>query len=153
MAGAWFIMMPPLVGSHSRSNMQRKFPDRHTGLNLISAIILLVGLGSAILIYQRAENDSNRVLGYEERDGSLYPIMPEDSKQYLRDLELYGGKANVLADEFRRWFVGLWQGKSLAFILACTTIFISFGVFYAANYLTPRLTSEVRAENHQDGTD
>ena len=124
--------------------MQRKFPDRHTGLNLISAIILLVGLGSAILIYQRAENDSNRVLGYEERDGSLYPIMPEDSKQYLRDLELYGGKANVLADEFRRWFVGLWQGKSLAFILACTTIFISFGVFYAANYLPPRLTSEVR---------
>lgn len=133
--------------------MHWKFPDLHTGLNLISVIILLVGLGSAILIYQRAGNDANRVLGYEERDGSLYPIMPEDSKQYLRDLELYGGKANVLADEFRRWFVGLWHGKSLAFILACTTIFISFGVFYAANYLTPRLKSEVRGENHLDGTD
>jgi len=133
--------------------MHWKFPDRHTGLNLISAIILLVGLGGASLIYQRAVNDANRVLGYEARDGSLYPIMPEDSKQYLRDLELYGGKANVLADEFRRWFIGLWHGKSLAFILACTTIFISFGVFYTANYLTPRLKSEVRRENHLDGTD
>jgi hypothetical protein len=153
MAASWFIMMPPLVGSHSRSNMHWKFPDLHTWLNLISAIILLVGLGSAILIYQRAENDSNRVLGYEARDGSLYPIMPEDSKQYLRDLELYGGKANVLADEFRRWFVGLWHGKSVAFILACTTIIISFGVFYAANYPAPRLKSDIRGENHQDGTD
>jgi hypothetical protein len=30
-------------------------------LNLISAIILLVGLGSAVLIYQAASDDSNSV--------------------------------------------------------------------------------------------
>ena len=133
--------------------MKWKIADLHICLNLISAIILLVGLGSAILIYRAAENNSYSVLGYEEGDGSVYPIMPEDSKKYLRDLQLYGGKANQLADELWRGFVGLWHGKSLAFTVACITIFISFGVFYAANHLPPRLKSDVPSENNRDGTD
>jgi hypothetical protein len=133
--------------------MKWKTADLQTCLNLISAIILLVGLGSAILIYRTAENNSSGVLGYEEEGGSVYPIMPEDSKKYLRDMELYGGKANVIADEFRRWVVGLCHGKSLAYTLACITIFISFGVFYAANHLPSRLKSDVSSENNRDGTD
>ena len=133
--------------------MKWKNADLHTCLNLISAIILLVGLGSAILIYWAAQNNSSGVLGYEEGGGSVYPIMPEDSKKYLRDLELYGGKANVLMDEFRGWFVGLWHGKSLAFTVACITIIISFGVFYAANHLPTHLKSDVPSENNPDGTD
>jgi len=87
------------------------------------------------LIYRAAENNSIKVLGYEEGDGPVYPVAPEDSKKYLRDLELYGGKANVLADEFRRWFIGLWDGKPLAFLVAFITLFISTGFFYAAHYL------------------
>jgi len=133
--------------------MKWKIADLHTCLNLISAIILLVGLGSAILIYRTAQNNSSGVLGYEEEGGSVYPIMPEDSRKYLRDLELYGGKANVLMDEFRRGFAGLWYGKSLAFTVACISIFISFGVFYAANHLPSRLKSDVPSENNRDGTD
>jgi len=122
-------------------------------LNLISAILLLGGLGSALLIYRTAESTPYGVLGYEEAGGTVYPIMPEDSKKYLRDLELYGGKANVIMDELRRWFIGLWHGKSLAFTVACITIFISFGVFYAANHLPSRLNSDVPIENNRDGTD
>jgi hypothetical protein len=79
--------------------------------------------------------------------------MPEDSKKYLRDLQLYGGKANVLMDEFRRWFVGLWHGKSLAFTIACISIFVSFGVFYAANHLPSSLKSDVPSEINGDGPD
>ena len=133
--------------------MKWKMADLRTCLNLISAIILLVGLGSAILIYRTTESSSSAVLGYDEQGGSVYPIMPEDSKRYLRDLELYGGKANVLMDELRRGFVGLWHGKSLAFTIACITIFFSFGVFYAASRLPSRLTSDVPNENNRDGTD
>ena len=133
--------------------MKWKIPDLPTRLKLISVIILLVGLGSAVWIYQRAENAPYGALGYEDAGGTLYPVMPEDSKEYLRSMELYGGKANVLADQFRRWFVGLWQGKSLAFIIACTSIIISFGFFYAANHLIPPLKSDVRGENHGDETD
>ena len=86
--------------------MKWKILDLNTCLNLISAIILVVGLVSAVLIYQTAENNVSGVLGYEEGGGSVYPIMPGDSKKYLRDMELFGGKANVIADELRRWFVG-----------------------------------------------
>ncbi len=128
--------------------MKWKIADLHILLNLISAIILVVGLGSAILIYQTAQNNSSGVLGYEEEGGSVYPIMPEDSKKYLRDLELYGGKANVLMDEFRRWFVGLWHGKSLAFPVACISILISFGFYYAANHLPTSSKFDVPSEKN-----
>jgi hypothetical protein len=67
-------------------------------------------------------------------------------------MELYGGKANVLTDEFRRWFIGLWHGESLAFIVAGITIFISFGVFYVANRLPSSLKSDIRNENNQHRT-
>jgi len=133
--------------------MKWKITDPQTGLNLISVMILLVGLGSAVLIYRTAENESNSILGYEIIGGQAYPIMPEDSKMYLRDLQLYSGKAGVLADDFRRWFVGLWYGKSLAFTVAYITLFVSFVVFYAANHLPSRLKSDVHSENNRDGTD
>ncbi len=122
-------------------------------LNLISAIILLGGLGSALLIYQTAEDNPYGAVGYEEGGGTVYPIMPEDSKKYLRDLELYGGKANVIMDELRRGFMGLWHGKSLAYMVACISIFISFGVYYAANHLPSSLNSDVPGDKNRDGTD
>jgi len=132
--------------------MKWKISDPQTCLNLISVIILLVGLGSAVLIYRTAGNDSNGVLGYEIIGGQAYPIKPEDSKMYRHDLELYGGKAAVLSDEFSRWFVGLWHGKSLAFTVAYITLFISFVVFYIANHLPSRLKSDVHSESNRDGT-
>jgi hypothetical protein len=93
----------------------------------IGGIILLLGLSSAFLIYRAAENESP---GYEEST----PFSPEYSKQNLRQLELYGGEANVLAYETRLWFIGLWHGKSLAFIVAWATILLAFGCFYAADH-------------------
>ncbi len=133
--------------------MKRKIPDLQTRLNLLGAIILVVGLATAIWIYANAVDIPYGALGYEDEGGTLYPVMPEDSKQYQRSMELYGGKANVLADEFRRWFGGLWHGKSLAVIIAATAILISFGCFYAANHLPPRLASKAGNENYPDGKD
>ena len=122
-------------------------------LNLFSAIVLLVGLGGAVYIYQTAAYDSKSVLGYEEGGGSVYPITPEDSKMFLRDLELYGGKANVLAYQFRSWLVGLWHGKALAFTVACIAIVVSFGCFYAANHVPTRLKSDAHEETNRDESD
>ena len=110
--------------------MKWKITNKKTRLYLISAIILLVGLGSAVLIYLTAANDSDSVLDFE------------NSKMYIHDLELYGGKANVLAEEFRNWFVGLWHGKSLAYTVACITLVISFGVIFVANHLQPDSKSD-----------
>ncbi len=106
-------------------------------LNIASVVILVAGFGGSAWIYQRAVDSSRNVLGYEQEGGSAYPVSPEDSKRFMRDLELYGGKANIFAYELRSWFAGLWHGRSLAVILACLTILASYGCFYAANHLPP----------------
>ncbi len=110
-------------------------------LNLLSAVILVVGLGGAVLIYQSAVNEEELVSNYEGGEGPFYPVPPEYSKKYQRDLELYGGKGNVLATQFRRWFVGLWHGRTLAYILASWTVLVSFGVLYAAGRTIKRDSS------------
>ena len=131
--------------------MKWKSADLRICLNLISAIILLVGLGSAIFIYQTANDDSSGVLGYQIIGGTIYPIMPENTKIYKHDLEIYGGKAAVLADEFRRWFIGLWHGRSLAFTIACITILASFAGFFTARHLPLHSISDIHGENNRDG--
>ena len=83
---------------------------------------------------------------------NAYLIAPENSKKYVHDLELYGGKANVLANEFMSWFVGLWHGKSLAFTVACITIFISLGFFLVARTSPPHLEYDVHDENNRVGS-
>jgi hypothetical protein len=103
-----------------------KTTDMKSRLYLIAAVILLVGLGSSIMIYMTAENNSDTVLSYE------------DSKMYMHDLELYGGKTNVLMNDLRHWFVGLWHGESLAFTVAYMTIFISFLLFLLARHMSSR---------------
>ena len=108
-----------------------------TWLSLASVIILAAGLAASLVIYQRAGSEAKSVLGYEGTDGSLYPVMPGDSKQYERGMELYGGKANLLADRLRRWFLGLWQGRSLAVTVAVTAVVVSLGLFFWANFLLP----------------
>ena len=122
-------------------------------LHLVAAVILLVGLGSAVIIYLSAENNSADVSSYEMAGGYSYPMAPEDSKRYLHDLELYGGKANVIAHDFTRWFAGLWLGKSLAFTIACIAIVLAVGVYFVANRLPSDLNSGDGDGNHPGTTE
>ncbi len=127
--------------------MKSTTADLQKWLYFIGGIILLFGLGSAVLIYASSVERSASVLGYEDAGGSVYPILPDDSKQYLRGLELYGGTANVLSDELRRWFAGLWHGKSLAFTVACITILVSWALFHTARRLPPRENANGQRRN------
>jgi homoserine kinase len=97
-----------------------------TRLYLGGAITLLLGLGSSAIIYLTAVDVADGGLGSEVAE----------SKMYRHDLELYGGKANVLAAEFMNWFGGLWHGQPLAYTVGWITIFIAFGLFFVA-YHTP----------------
>ena len=130
--------------------MKRESTNLRICVNLISAIILLVGLGTAVYIYQSADVDASGVLGYQIIGGTVYPIMPENTKIYRHDLEVYGGKAAVLADDFRRWFIGLWHGKSLAFTIAVITILISCAGFFAARHLPSNSEPGAGAEDNRD---
>jgi hypothetical protein len=130
--------------------MNHKIAHLRESFILIGAIIMVVGLGSAIWIYQSAGDYSDGVLGYEIISGIAYPIAPEDSKVYRRDLEHYGGKAAIVVDDFSRWFIRLWHGKTLAFTVAFISIFISLLFFFIANRLPFILKSDADSENNRE---
>ena len=104
-------------------NWQTIHPQKR--LHLMAALILVVGLGAALAIYLTAEDPVENEL--------IYAF--EHSKKYVRDLELYGGKLNVMANELSRWFDGLWQGTSLAYTVACISLIVSGGIRIVAQYL------------------
>jgi hypothetical protein len=104
-----------------------------------SIIVLVVGLCSALLIYRAAGDEPEVANGSQVViiDGHAYTIAPSDSKQYMRDLERFGGKATVLFVEFEDWFDGLWHGRSLAVTVAWLSTFVSLGLLLVANKLQP----------------
>jgi len=124
--------------------MKCKNINLKTCLYFITSVIILIGLSSAFLIYQAAEKEEDSISGYE------LPTL-ETSKKYVRAMELYGGKANVIVEEFRNWFVDLWHGNSLAFTVACITIFISFGILVVANHLPTDLKDDAPTSLHDTG--
>ncbi len=100
---------------------------------LIGLLVLLISLGSSITIYLTADDDPGDGQGYEIVGGTIYSTSPQYNKKYVHDLQLYGGSANVLADRFNRWFIGLWQGKTLAYTIFSLGGFIAL-VFFFVGY-------------------
>jgi hypothetical protein len=114
--------------------MNCKISDKQRFLNLICAIILLVGLGSAAVIYLTVPDGSDGDLGYDIVGGIMYPKVP--SKMYDHNLELYGGKMLIVTNDIVHWFYGLWQGKSLAITIAWISAITAFVIFFFNNYVS-----------------
>jgi hypothetical protein len=131
--------------------MKWKNTNLRQGLYVLSAAILLAGAVGAALIYWTALN-ANSDAGYEVSGGFIYPGPAENSKRYIHDLQLYGGNAAVLADEFMRWFTGLWHGTSLAFTVAFISLFLAFVVFVVSNNVPSGLRSDASIRNDCDKT-
>ena len=91
-------------------------------LRIAAIAVLAAGLGIAVGLYIGAGDDS--------APGVFDAVY--GSKRYVRDLQLYGGKASVLFDEFMRWFGSLWEGRRLAYSVAVLTLAASGALFYAA---------------------
>ncbi|MGE5232761.1 MAG: hypothetical protein ACM3OB_01530 [Acidobacteriota bacterium] len=91
-------------------------------LRAIGTGILLLGLASALVIYLVASVAPAGPLG--DQIGS---------KLYLHQLEVYGGKANILQDRFLRWFDGLWHGRELAGTVAFLTLLTFLGIRFATS--------------------
>ncbi len=81
---------------------------------LVTSLILAVGLTGTLVLYVAA------VRAPDDPADEL-----TDSKQYLRQMELYGGKANVLAAELQHWLSSLWHGRRLALTVACGTLLVA----------------------------
>ena len=103
----------------------RLLANRKTRIYLIGAIVLLVGLGAALLLYLTCAEVPDSDLVYQIHH----------AKRYRRDLEVMGGQMNLLADDLSLWFEGLWQGRSLAYTVAAMTVIVSFGFFLVAYHL------------------
>lgn len=95
--------------------------------------LLAAGFTAALVAYIVARQRPENPLGYD----------PLQTKTYRHDLELYGGKANVLAAEFREWFAGLWYGTNLAYTIAVLTVLVVLVVRFA---MTPAYPMEVEPE-------
>lgn len=92
----------------------------------IALMLLALGLGSAIAIYFTIGPPQRNPLGFD----------PTDTKEYLREMEVYGGQANVFSAEIQDWFSGLWHGKTLAFTVAALTGSLAAALWFVANRLT-----------------
>lgn len=109
----------------------------HARLRVGTLAILIIGFATAIVIFLTAQPPSENPLGYD----------PLDTKKYLHDLEVYGGKANLLAVEFREWFDSLWHGKQLAFTVAVITVITVLVFRFLARPLPPHLVAAGNRRN------
>jgi hypothetical protein len=83
-------------------------------VRLVKRLILACGLAGAVVVWF-----------VNAPPPDLGPDL-ESSKVYLRQMEVVGGTANVLASEFRSWFAGLWHGRTLAYTVAVLTVLAAF---------------------------
>ena len=101
---------------------------RHAAtLNTVGVIVLLVGIGSAVLVYRHGQTHTatSTVTG-DWKDSTL---SASDSKVSTRDIELYGGKVEVL---MVKWLARLQRPASLAIILVTVAALIALGCFLLA---------------------
>jgi hypothetical protein len=119
-------------------------------LRLSSLVILVAGLCGAMLIYLLADDIPDDSLGVVIVNGTVYPLATRDSKKYRREVERFGGKVALLFDDFNRWFVERWQGKTLGKTLAWISILVALALNIFANALGPDAQSDSRDARGRD---
>ena len=87
---------------------------RLTGISLLAA-----GLLAGALVYLRTPPmEDTDIVGYNVIHGVSYPIHRSDDRNYNRQLQQFGGKANVYAYEITHWVETRFEGRRLAYTLA-----------------------------------
>lgn len=105
---------------------------RRTLLRLAAGLILCFGVSVSAWLYLATEDDPTDVIGYLVVDGQSYPVTTRDSKRYRHDLERFGGKMAVFADDLNRWFRSLMAGRRLALVIGLTSVGAAFFCFRAS---------------------
>jgi UDP-N-acetylmuramyl pentapeptide phosphotransferase/UDP-N-acetylglucosamine-1-phosphate transferase len=93
---------------------------------LVTAGILSVGFGTAVTIYLTAD---------EIHDNPFAEF--EQSKRFAYEVQRMGGKMALVANDASIWFTELWQGRQLAYTVACITMVIALGYYIVASGAKP----------------
>ncbi len=104
----------------------------------IGVLVLVAGLALAALVFLAAAGEERDVLGYEFADGASYAVTASDSKMYRHELERFGGKAAVLADDLNRWLSSWTHGRRLALVIALAALAVAALCFRAAARAPPK---------------
>ena len=103
-----------------------RFLRQQARLRALGLLVLLLGLGSASVIYWRGAHSSDASRGVRPDD----PLSVEDSKRASRDVEIYYGKTGLLG-------MKLWQQMqrpgSLAILIAAVSTLTAGGCFLFAH--------------------
>jgi hypothetical protein len=110
----------PVPDSQSGFLRDSKGP-RLERIRWMTAGIVALGTCGAWLIYRAAV----------AAEAAAVKLEPEDSKSFLRQMEVIGGKENLIALEFRNWFSGLWHARSTALVVLLASLLLAV-VFYVA---------------------
>jgi hypothetical protein len=93
---------------------------------VMAALMLAVGWTSAIIVYfHAAPPDEDPLRQFH------------DSKNYQNQVERFGGKATVFANELTDWIAGLFRGQTLALTIAVITLVVAFGYLFRATRHLP----------------
>jgi hypothetical protein len=119
-----------------QAGIPRSSSRRRTTFNTLGVLVFLLGTGSAGLIHWNVHHRSaqpSNVQGASAVDGSWQDgtLATQDSKKSSHDLELYYGKAGLLAVRLRDWFE---QPESLAIILATISTLAALACFLLADW-------------------
>ncbi|MDB6127512.1 MAG: hypothetical protein JWM35_1408 [Verrucomicrobia bacterium] len=90
--------------------------------------MLVLGLSGAAVIFLSAEP--------ERYDPLLND--PLGRKRYARQMQVIGGKANLLAADFNDWFGSLWQGRALGGTVAVITVAATLTFRFIATIPPPK---------------
>lgn len=95
-------------------------------LRLLGVLVLLMGLGSAALIWRADDRAA------EQLTNPAAPLAASDSRKQSREIEIYYGKTGVLMERWREELGDLTHGKPLAKLIAVFTLIAACGCFYLA---------------------
>jgi hypothetical protein len=93
---------------------------------LVTLGILLCGIGSSVAIYLAADDTPENPFAEFEQ-----------SKRFAYEVQRMGGKMALVANDAGIWFAGLWQGRQLAYTVACITLVIALAYYVIASTVPP----------------
>jgi hypothetical protein len=112
---------PPRIGFLRDANGPRM--DR---IRAIAGTILAAGTVAGLVIY-----------GLASTAAAPFALEDDNSKAYLRQLEMMGGKANLVASQVRHALTSMWQGTNLAWTVFWLSV-AAAGIFWVATTQTGR---------------